>query len=181
MHNGIEMMMVEVGLVEAQTVLTPNKCGRGPAKCTEFDKLRKHGKISLKIKAGQTATCCKNATMFTARVTWILKHHADMSILVGLMSPQPIKMSSFTVCGLTLFSIGIWITIEKLFQNNFESDLTLFTINSTKNIWLIQVTKRRWPMGVSWWTLWCGLSYVEGGKAKHSRNFQCIIQRIERG
>ncbi|XP_042958045.1 uncharacterized protein LOC122293555 [Carya illinoinensis] len=53
--------------------------GRGPAKCIEFDKQRKHGKIPLKINDGQTAPCCENATMFTTRVTWILKHHADMS------------------------------------------------------------------------------------------------------
>ncbi|KAF5465951.1 hypothetical protein F2P56_015913 [Juglans regia] len=55
------------------------KRGRGPAKCTEFEKFRKHGKIPLKINGGETAPCCENATMFTTRVTWILKHHADMS------------------------------------------------------------------------------------------------------
>ncbi|KAF5481746.1 hypothetical protein F2P56_002375 [Juglans regia] len=57
----------------------PTRRGRGPAKCIEFDKLRKHGKIPLKINDGQTAPCCENANMFTTRVTWILKHHADMS------------------------------------------------------------------------------------------------------
>ncbi|KAF5465135.1 hypothetical protein F2P56_015166 [Juglans regia] len=56
-----------------------NKRKRGPAKCTEFEKLRKHGKIHLKINDGETAPCCENASMFTTRITWILKHHLDMS------------------------------------------------------------------------------------------------------
>ncbi|XP_042942882.1 uncharacterized protein LOC122277064 [Carya illinoinensis] len=52
---------------------------RGPAKCTEFEKLRKHGKVLLKINNGETAPCCSNANMFTTRLTWIVKHHCDMS------------------------------------------------------------------------------------------------------
>ncbi|KAF5468571.1 hypothetical protein F2P56_012714 [Juglans regia] len=56
-----------------------NKRKRGPAKCTEFEKLRKHGKIHLKINDGETSPCCENASMFTTRITWILKHHLDMS------------------------------------------------------------------------------------------------------
>ncbi|XP_041000857.1 uncharacterized protein LOC121246690 [Juglans microcarpa x Juglans regia] len=57
----------------------PPRYGQGPAKCIEFDKFRKHGKIPLKINNRQTAPCCENATVFTTRVTWILKHHGDMS------------------------------------------------------------------------------------------------------
>ncbi|KAG6722725.1 hypothetical protein I3842_03G174300 [Carya illinoinensis] len=53
--------------------------GRGPAKCIEFEKLRKHGKVLLKINNGETAPCCSNANMFTTRLTWIVKHHCDMS------------------------------------------------------------------------------------------------------
>ncbi|XP_042951939.1 uncharacterized protein LOC122289083 [Carya illinoinensis] len=55
------------------------KPGRGPAKCTEFNKLRKHGKIPLKISDGEMAPCCENVEMFTTRISWILKHNADMS------------------------------------------------------------------------------------------------------
>ncbi|XP_041001451.1 uncharacterized protein LOC121247164 [Juglans microcarpa x Juglans regia] len=55
------------------------KRGCRPAKCTEFEKFRKHRKIPLKINEGETTPRCENATMFTTRVTWILKHHADMS------------------------------------------------------------------------------------------------------
>ncbi|KAG7944672.1 hypothetical protein I3843_15G114700 [Carya illinoinensis] len=50
-----------------------------PAKCTEFEKLRKHGPIHLKINDGEMAPCCSNVGMFTTRITWILKHHADMN------------------------------------------------------------------------------------------------------
>lgn len=53
------------------------KRGCGPAKCSKFEKLRKHSPIPLKINHGETAPCCENATMFTTRVTWILKHHAE--------------------------------------------------------------------------------------------------------
>ncbi|XP_041001690.1 uncharacterized protein LOC121247400 [Juglans microcarpa x Juglans regia] len=53
--------------------------GRGPAKCTEFEKLRKHGKVLLKINSGETAPCCENANMFTTRLSWIIKHHCNMS------------------------------------------------------------------------------------------------------
>ncbi|XP_042946930.1 uncharacterized protein LOC122280042 [Carya illinoinensis] len=55
------------------------KRGRGPAKSTEFEKLRKHGKITLKINDGETSPCCENYVVFTTRVTWILKHHGDLS------------------------------------------------------------------------------------------------------
>lgn len=67
------------------------KCGRGPAKCIEFEKLRKHGKIHLKINDGEMAPCCSNAAMFTTRITWILKHHADMSHARWTDVPQPEK------------------------------------------------------------------------------------------
>ncbi|XP_035539745.1 uncharacterized protein LOC118344058 [Juglans regia] len=55
------------------------KRGRGAAKSTEFEKVRKYGKISLRIKDGETAPCCENATLFTTRVTWLVKHHVDLS------------------------------------------------------------------------------------------------------
>ncbi|KAF5475855.1 hypothetical protein F2P56_007617 [Juglans regia] len=61
------------------TPVKTRKRGRGLGKSTSFDQLRKHGKISLKIKDGETAPCCEKCTMFTTRVTWILKHHADLS------------------------------------------------------------------------------------------------------
>ncbi|XP_041024307.1 uncharacterized protein LOC121264961 [Juglans microcarpa x Juglans regia] len=52
---------------------------RGPAKCTEFEKMRKYGKVPLKINDGESALCCQNASMFTIRVTQIVKQHCDMS------------------------------------------------------------------------------------------------------
>ncbi|XP_035550036.1 uncharacterized protein LOC109021500 [Juglans regia] len=58
---------------------TQTRRGRGPAKCTEFEKLRKHGKVLLKINSGETAPCCENANMFTTRLSWIIKHHCNMS------------------------------------------------------------------------------------------------------
>ncbi|XP_041026301.1 uncharacterized protein LOC121266518 [Juglans microcarpa x Juglans regia] len=61
------------------TPVKTRKRGRGLGKSTSFDQLRKHGKISLKIKDGETAPCCENCAMFTTRVTWILKHHGDLS------------------------------------------------------------------------------------------------------
>ncbi|KAF5447811.1 hypothetical protein F2P56_033333 [Juglans regia] len=67
------------------------KHGRGPAKCTEFLKLRKHGKVHLKINDGKTAPCCENASMFTTRVTWIVKHHCEMSYAKWTDVPQAQK------------------------------------------------------------------------------------------
>ncbi|KAF5449833.1 hypothetical protein F2P56_030238 [Juglans regia] len=55
------------------------KCRHGPAKCIEFEKVRKYGKVLLKINEGETAPCCENASMFTTRVTQIVKQHCDMS------------------------------------------------------------------------------------------------------
>ncbi|KAG6730018.1 hypothetical protein I3842_01G058900 [Carya illinoinensis] len=52
---------------------------RGPAKCIEFEKLWKYGPVILKINDCETAPCCSNAAMFTARVTQIIKQHCDMS------------------------------------------------------------------------------------------------------
>ncbi|XP_035540948.1 uncharacterized protein LOC108989616 [Juglans regia] len=52
---------------------------RGPAKCIEFEKARKYGKVLLKINDGEIAPCCENASMFTIRVTQIVKQHCDMS------------------------------------------------------------------------------------------------------
>lgn len=65
--------------------------GRGPAKLTEFEKLRKHGRVLLKINPGETAPYCENASMFTARITWIVKQHCDMSYPRWNDVPQPMK------------------------------------------------------------------------------------------
>ncbi|XP_042976312.1 uncharacterized protein LOC122307477 [Carya illinoinensis] len=70
---------------------TQKKRGRGPAICTEFEKLRKHGLIHLKINDGEMAPCCSNAGMFTTRITWILKHHAHMSHARWTDVPKPEK------------------------------------------------------------------------------------------
>lgn len=64
---------------------------RGPAKCTEFEKLRKHEKVLLKINDGKTAPCCANSSMFTTRVTQIIKQHCDMSYARWTDVPQAQK------------------------------------------------------------------------------------------
>ncbi|XP_042950995.1 uncharacterized protein LOC122282961 isoform X2 [Carya illinoinensis] len=77
------------------TVLGANqeqpKRRRGPAKCTEFKKLRKHGKVFLKINDGETAPCCENASMFTTRVKQIVRQHCDMSYTRWTDVPQAQK------------------------------------------------------------------------------------------
>ncbi|KAF5457951.1 hypothetical protein F2P56_022022 [Juglans regia] len=54
------------------------KHGRGVAKGTEFERLRKYGKIPLEIKDGKIGPSCNNTTVYTTRVTWIVKHYAEM-------------------------------------------------------------------------------------------------------
>ncbi|XP_042982775.1 uncharacterized protein LOC122312037 isoform X2 [Carya illinoinensis] len=54
------------------------KQGRGRAKMTKFDMLRKIGLIPLLIKEGDTKVSCENANVFSGRVTWIIKHYANM-------------------------------------------------------------------------------------------------------
>ncbi|XP_042982960.1 uncharacterized protein LOC122312424 isoform X2 [Carya illinoinensis] len=63
----------------------------GPAKCIEFEKLRKYGPVILKINDGETAPCCSNAAMFTARVTQIIKQHCNMSYARWTNVPQAQK------------------------------------------------------------------------------------------
>ncbi|XP_042963674.1 uncharacterized protein LOC122297630 [Carya illinoinensis] len=60
--------------------IEPNtsKRGRGVAKGTEFERIRKYGKIPLEIKEGKIGPSCNNRTVYTTRVTWIVKHYADM-------------------------------------------------------------------------------------------------------
>ncbi|KAF5458767.1 hypothetical protein F2P56_022773 [Juglans regia] len=54
------------------------KQGRGRTKMTKFDMFRKIGPISLLIKDGDTKVSCQNANVFSGRVTWIIKHYANM-------------------------------------------------------------------------------------------------------
>ncbi|KAG6725763.1 hypothetical protein I3842_02G047500 [Carya illinoinensis] len=54
------------------------KRGRGPAEGTAFDRLRKYGKIPLNIKDGHRGPSCENATIFSSRVSWIIRVHAEM-------------------------------------------------------------------------------------------------------
>ncbi|XP_042980099.1 uncharacterized protein LOC122310280 [Carya illinoinensis] len=82
---------IEEEAMVPDTNVGQQKRGRGPAKCTEFDKLRRHGKVPLKINDGETAPCCENASFFTTRVTWILKHHADMSFARWTDVPKSVK------------------------------------------------------------------------------------------
>ncbi|KAG2675739.1 hypothetical protein I3760_12G020000 [Carya illinoinensis] len=54
------------------------KRGRGPAKGTAFEQLRKLGKIPVNIKDGHRGPSCEHANVFSSRVSWIVKVHADM-------------------------------------------------------------------------------------------------------
>ncbi|KAF5465356.1 hypothetical protein F2P56_015372 [Juglans regia] len=54
------------------------KHGQGAAKSTKFEKVEKHEKIPLRIK-DETVLSCENATLFTTRVTWLVKHLVDLS------------------------------------------------------------------------------------------------------
>ncbi|KAF5477533.1 hypothetical protein F2P56_004165 [Juglans regia] len=54
------------------------KRGRGLARGTQFNRLRKVGKIPLVIKDGHRGPSCEHASIFTGRVTWIVKVYADM-------------------------------------------------------------------------------------------------------
>ncbi|KAF5465369.1 hypothetical protein F2P56_015382 [Juglans regia] len=84
-QNGENVSSVPV-VNQAQT-----RRGRGPAKCIEFEKLRKHGKVFLKINNGETTLCCENASMFITRVSWIVKHYCNMSYLRWSDVPQAHK------------------------------------------------------------------------------------------
>ncbi|KAG2664953.1 hypothetical protein I3760_16G106700 [Carya illinoinensis] len=73
-----------LGGEEVEEVVVPNtepptnKRGRGPAKGTLFERMRKVGKIPLVIKDGHRGPSCENACLFTGRPTEIIKIHADM-------------------------------------------------------------------------------------------------------
>ncbi|KAF5443097.1 hypothetical protein F2P56_035685 [Juglans regia] len=60
------------------TELPTRKCGRGPAKDTLFERVRKFGKIPLNIKDGQRGLSCENYNIFSGRVTMIVRLHANM-------------------------------------------------------------------------------------------------------
>lgn len=66
------------GNISTDIVPAIKKRGRGPARGTQFDRLRKVGKIPLVIKDGHRGPSCEHASIFTGRVTWIVKVYADM-------------------------------------------------------------------------------------------------------
>ncbi|KAF5472346.1 hypothetical protein F2P56_009070 [Juglans regia] len=76
---------------EAVSTTEQRKRTRGPAKCIFFEKLRKNGKVQLKINDGETAPCCEHASMFRTRVSWIVKQYCDMSYKHWSDVPQAIK------------------------------------------------------------------------------------------
>ncbi|KAG2685988.1 hypothetical protein I3760_10G153600 [Carya illinoinensis] len=63
---------------EHNEALPTRKRGRGPAKDTLFERIRKFGKIPLNIKDGQRGPCCENYNIFSGRVTTIVRLHANM-------------------------------------------------------------------------------------------------------
>ncbi|KAG7945405.1 hypothetical protein I3843_03G242000 [Carya illinoinensis] len=62
----------------ARTDAPSRKRGRGPAKDTLFDRVRKFGQIPLNIKDGQRGPSCENYNLFSGRVTTIVRLHANM-------------------------------------------------------------------------------------------------------
>ncbi|RWR97715.1 hypothetical protein CKAN_02716800 [Cinnamomum micranthum f. kanehirae] len=53
--------------------------------------MRKNGKVPLQINDGEIAPCCENASMFTTRVSWIIKQYCDMSYARWSAVPQAKK------------------------------------------------------------------------------------------
>lgn len=47
--------------------------------------------MPLQINDGETAPCCENASMFTTRVSWIIKQYCDMSYARWSAVPQAKK------------------------------------------------------------------------------------------
>ncbi|KAG6691929.1 hypothetical protein I3842_10G086200 [Carya illinoinensis] len=72
-------------------VVTPPNGDNIGTVCIAFEMLRKQGKVILKINDGETAPCCTNSSMFTARVTQIIKQHCDMSYARWTDVPQAQK------------------------------------------------------------------------------------------
>lgn len=57
----------------------PNrKRGRGPAKDTPFERIRKFGKIQLTIEDGQRGLSCQNYKKFSEQVTIIVRFHTNL-------------------------------------------------------------------------------------------------------
>ncbi|KAF5451781.1 hypothetical protein F2P56_026855 [Juglans regia] len=72
------MEVAESGEGNINTDPPIKKRGRGPARGALFERLRKVGKVPLDIKDGHRGPSCENASIFTGRVTWIVKVYADM-------------------------------------------------------------------------------------------------------
>ncbi|KAF5458833.1 hypothetical protein F2P56_022834 [Juglans regia] len=62
----------------ASEVPNISKRGRGVTKGMEFERLRKYGKIPLEIKDSKIGPSCNNTTVYTMRVTWIVKHYTEI-------------------------------------------------------------------------------------------------------
>ncbi|XP_041016233.1 uncharacterized protein LOC121258759 [Juglans microcarpa x Juglans regia] len=78
-------------LMETEGMTQQSSRTRGPSRCIFFDKLRKNEKVQLKINDGETAPCCEHASMFTTRVSWIVKQYCDMSYKRWSDVPPAIK------------------------------------------------------------------------------------------
>lgn len=76
-NTNFSMMHIS-GLSTNGLVLLSQKHGRGAAKNTKFEKIQKSENILLNMKDGETSSC-ENCTIFTTKVTWLVKHHVDRS------------------------------------------------------------------------------------------------------
>ncbi|XP_042972229.1 uncharacterized protein LOC122304190 [Carya illinoinensis] len=98
---------------------------RGPARCIEFDKVRKHGKVLLKINEGETAPCCEHASMFTTRVSWIIKQYCDMSY--ARWTDVPLEMKEELIDRVRSDFVFDWerenhrLTVTKALRKRFNS------------------------------------------------------------
>ncbi|KAG2717998.1 hypothetical protein I3760_03G200600 [Carya illinoinensis] len=85
------LALADIGQGQQENDRPSKKRGRGPAKGTLFDRLRKVGKIPLVIQEGHRGPSCENASIFTGRLTWIIKVHADMRHASWSLVPEDEK------------------------------------------------------------------------------------------
>ena len=66
----------------------PNKWKRGRNLCTKFKKLRENGLVPITIPLGAQGPVGENAIMFTRRVGFIVREHANLSYESWSKAPQ---------------------------------------------------------------------------------------------
>nr|XP_023892499.1 uncharacterized protein LOC112004476 isoform X1 [Quercus suber]POE60737.1 hypothetical protein CFP56_53398 [Quercus suber] len=75
-------------VVPTASVNIPNKRKRGRNLCTKFKKLRENGLVPITIPPGAQGPVGKNASVFTRRVGFIVREHANLSYQSWSKAPQ---------------------------------------------------------------------------------------------